>query len=148
MVGSTAISLQRAADVLATRHPGVSIVAQIAPPMGFNPIGPSADEVITKLQESGAQICFLALGASKQEIFAANAQRVLPHMGFISIGAGIDFLSGKQKRAPYFIRQIKLEWLWRLIADPKRLLSRYISCFRILPTAIYCAFRARRDIVN
>jgi N-acetylglucosaminyldiphosphoundecaprenol N-acetyl-beta-D-mannosaminyltransferase len=144
LLGSTEPALERAAAALVARHPGLDVAARIAPPMGFDPVGPDAADCIARLRASGAGLCFLALGAPKQEIFAAHAQAELPNMGFLSIGAGLDFLAGSQKRAPAIFRALALEWLWRLAGNPRRLFGRYAACFAILPTAIRSARRAGR----
>jgi N-acetylglucosaminyldiphosphoundecaprenol N-acetyl-beta-D-mannosaminyltransferase len=144
MVGSTEASLAGATRALETRYPGLEVSARIAPPMGFDPQGPGADEVIEQLRASGAGVCFLALGAPKQEVFAARAQTALPQMGFLSIGAGLDFLSGAQVRAPALARMLALEWFWRLLSNPGRLFLRYMACFAILPRAVRMARKARR----
>ena len=86
----------------------------------------------------------MALGAPKQEIFASRAQKELPQMGFLSIGAGLDFISGHQKRAPRLVRRFALEWLWRLALSPKRLIGRYLGCFAVLPGLTWAALKARR----
>ena len=65
-----------------------------------------ADEMIAEIGQSGARLVFLALGAPKQERFAARAAEMLPEVGFMSIGAGLDFISGEQKRAPLWVRKI------------------------------------------
>ena len=143
LFGSTDASLARAEAVLARRHPGLSVVARIAPPMGFDPAGPEASALIEALAASGARLCFLALGAPKQEIFAARAQVHLPQMGFLSIGAGLDFLSGHQTRAPAWVRILRAEWLWRLALDPRRLARRYGACLAILPGLTWTALRSR-----
>lgn len=143
LVGTTEASLRGAANMLSKRYPDITIVARIAPAMDFDPSGPSADALIEDLRASGAQLCFLALGAPKQEIFAARAQLELPKTGFISVGAGIDFLSGMQRRAPLWMQKTALEWFWRLAGNPRRLLFRYASCFLLLPTAIRSALSAR-----
>jgi exopolysaccharide biosynthesis WecB/TagA/CpsF family protein len=123
--------------------PGLQICAQIAPPMGFDPQSAAADDLIDRLIETKAQVCFLALGAPKQEIFAARAQSRAPGIGFISIGAGLDFIAGTQTRAPRWVRAIAAEWLWRLVHDPRRLAMRYAACFAILPGLTLAALRAR-----
>jgi exopolysaccharide biosynthesis WecB/TagA/CpsF family protein len=143
MLGSTEDSLARAAEELGARCPGLEVVARIAPPMGFDPAGPGADAAIETLRASGAGLCFLALGAPKQEIFAARAQDRLPQTGFLSIGAGLDFLSRQQTRAPSWMRALALEWLWRMAKDPRRLAGRYAACFAILPPAFRAARQAR-----
>jgi exopolysaccharide biosynthesis WecB/TagA/CpsF family protein len=109
--------------------------------MGFAPLGDQGAEVIEALEASGARLCFLALGAPKQEIFAARAHAELPHMGFVSIGAGLDFIAGHQRRAPLWVRRIAMEWLWRLLSDPRRMALRYMRCALILPGLAWRAWR-------
>lgn len=143
MLGSTAASLEAAEAALRARHPDLKTTARIAPAMGFRPDGPEADDAIADIKASGARLVFLALGAPKQEIFAVRAQEALPEVGFLSIGAGLDFLAGAQTRAPRLVRLLAAEWLWRLLSNPGRLARRYASCFAILPRAGLAAFRAR-----
>lgn len=144
-LGSTEESLDLAARALEARHPGLKVVARIAPPMGFDPTGPGVQPCLDRIAASGARLCLLALGAPKQEILAARAQQALPGVGFVSIGAGLDFLSGAQMRAPWLFRVLALEWLWRLGAQPVRLARRYAACFAILPRATARALRVRMD---
>lgn len=143
MVGSTEGSLRGAAEELARRHPGFATVEAVSPPMGFDPEGAEADAVIERVGKSGARICLVALGAPKQEIFAARASHALPEVGFLSVGAGLDFLAGAQRRAPVFVRRLAAEWLWRLATDPGRLAGRYVACAGSLPGLAVEALRAR-----
>lgn len=143
LFGSTQTSLEKAALALTAQYPGLRVVAKIAPPIGFIPDGPEADACIDEIKASGARICFLALGAPKQEIFAVRAYERLPDMGFLSIGAGLDFISGSQVRAPKFMRAIGAEWLWRLASNPRRLAGRYWACATIFPNLTWAALRAR-----
>lgn len=132
-VGATEETLARAGAALAARVPGLRIAARIAPARGFEPEGPEADRVIGELRVSGARLVLLALGAPKQEVFAARAAAALPGMGFASIGAGLDFLAGSQARAPLWMRRMAMEWLWRVLCEPRRLAGRYLGCALALP---------------
>ncbi|MDX1781765.1 MAG: WecB/TagA/CpsF family glycosyltransferase [Thalassovita sp.] len=133
LVGSTEDSLSRAAEVLRQETPGLDIAICIAPPFGLDPEGDDAREILGKVSDSGARFCFLALGAPKQERFAALGRQAAPQVGFASIGAGLDFLAGSQRRAPRWVRKLAMEWLWRLLSSPKRLTGRYARNFMILP---------------
>ena len=143
LLGSTEESLQAAADNLRQAHPGLQIPLIFAPPMGFDPEGEGADDAIKAIQESGARIVFVALGAPKQEVFAAYASTALNGVGFLSIGAGLDFISGHQRRAPAWVRAVAAEWLWRLLANPTRLARRYAACILVLPGVTLRALRQR-----
>lgn len=145
LFGATETALAAAETALCRDAPGLRVVARIAPPMGFVPTGPAADAAIAQIGASGARLCLLALGAPKQEIFAAHAAARLPQTGFMSIGAGLDFLAGTQTRAPRWVRRIAAEWLWRLARNPRRLAGRYAMCFAILPGQAASAIRSRRD---
>ncbi len=89
--------------------------------------------LVAALRRSGARLTFLALGAPRQEIFAARCRAALPGMGLVSVGAGLDFIAASQRRAPPWVRRIAMEWLWRVLTDPRRLTRRYASCAASLP---------------
>lgn len=143
LVGSTAPALKAAAAELRFRVPGLKIAAEIAPPMGFDPTGDDSRAILDDIAASGAGLTFIALGAPKQEAFAAYGRRILPSMGFASIGAGLDFLAGTQVRAPKWVRAIAMEWLWRMLSNPRRLFVRYMRCAYILPGQMRAAWRLR-----
>lgn len=143
VVGSTEAALRGAEEGLRAAVPGLRIAARIAPPMGFDPAGDAGAAVIAALGRSGARLCLLALGAPKQEIFAARARAALPQMGLASIGAGLDFIAGTQARAPRLVRRLALEWLWRMATQPRRLGPRYARCAALLPALVRDALRLR-----
>lgn len=145
LFGATDTSLALAAQGLEARHPGLKVVLRRAPPMGFDPDGALADDAIKAIEASGARLVFLALGAPKQERFAARALDQLPHVGFLSIGAGLDFISGAQQRAPRWVRALAAEWLWRMLSDPRRLAARYGECILALPGLTLRAVGARKN---
>jgi exopolysaccharide biosynthesis WecB/TagA/CpsF family protein len=133
LVGTTDASLRASAEALEAQVPGLRVTTRIAPPFGFDPQGGQADEILHRLETDGVGLCFIALGAPKQELFAARGRVTAPSIGFASIGAGLDFLSGSQVRAPRWVRAIQMEWLWRMLENPGRLFMRYMRCFAILP---------------
>lgn len=143
--GAQPEALEAAAAALSARHPGFDVVFHRAPAMGFDPQGPEALADIEAIGASGARLCLIALGAPKQEIFAARARATLPDMGFVSIGAGLDFIAGAQTRAPAWVQGLAAEWLWRLAGNPKRLAGRYAACLAVLPQMTWRALRIRRQ---
>lgn len=143
MIGSTEAALGDAARALLDAVPGLEIVCSHAPPMGFDPEGEAAAQLLRDLEASGAGLCFLALGAPKQEKLAARGRTLAPSVGFASVGAGLDFLGGHQRRAPALIRALALEWLWRAFTSPRRMIPRYAKCFAILPGLVAQAVAMR-----
>lgn len=133
LIGSNDNSLTRAAESMRARVPTLRIAMTHAPGFPFDPDGPEADDIIARIRQSGARLCFLALGAPRQERFAIRARDALGNTGFASIGAGLDFLSGHQRRAPVLVRRIKMEWAWRMLSNPRRLFLRYAKGFTIMP---------------
>ncbi|MCW1956519.1 MAG: WecB/TagA/CpsF family glycosyltransferase, partial [Roseobacter sp.] len=110
---------------------------------GFDPDSAGAADLLGALKASGAGLVFLALGAPKQEAFAARGRSLAPQLGFASIGAGLDFLSGAQSRAPRWVQALAMEWAWRAAQAPARLVPRYLRCFAILPRLLRAAIALR-----
>ncbi|MDP2085652.1 MAG: WecB/TagA/CpsF family glycosyltransferase [Gemmobacter sp.] len=144
LVGSTEAALAGAAARLQAEVPGLRVALTLAPPMGFDPEGPAAADVLAQVADSGARLCLLALGAPKQEQLAARGRVLAPGVGFASVGAGVDFLAGTQVRAPVWVRRIAMEWAWRMLSNPRRLAGRYAACAAILPGQAAQALALRR----
>ena len=82
--------------------------------------------VISMINQSGADILLVAMGAPRQEVWiAANRERLAPKVA-VGVGGLFDFFSGRVWRAPAAMRQTGMEWVWRLIQEPNRLWRRYI----------------------
>lgn len=133
LYGTSPDVLARAAVTL-RRHAGLDLIiaGTESPERGFEPDGVNADAALNRIEASGAKICLVALGAPKQELFAAKAVERGTKVGFVCIGAGLDFLSGAQTRAPRVMQRYGLEWLWRLALSPRRLVSRYFRCAMLM----------------
>lgn len=143
MVGSTEETLAQAATLLEAEVPGLQVVLCHAPPMGFDPTGPEARAVLAELTARDVGLCLVALGAPKQETFAALGREQSPTVGFASIGAGLDFITGRQRRAPRWLRALAMEWLWRGLSAPRRMVPRYAACAAVLPGLAVQAIRQR-----
>ena len=82
--------------------------------------------VIEDINESGADIVIVALGVPMQELWIDRHADRLKAPICLGVGAALDFLAGNVMRAPKPVRQIKMEWMWRLAMEPRRLFGRYI----------------------
>ena len=83
-------------------------------------------DIIAAINDSGAQILFVALGVPMQELWIARHADSLKVPIVLGVGALFDFYSGAVPRAPLWMRQWGLEWLYRLMLEPKRLFRRYV----------------------
>lgn len=110
----------------------ILIAGMEAPPQGFDPESPAADDCMDRISSSGASLCLVMLGAPKQEVFAARAVERGVRCGFVCVGAAADFIAGRQVRAPGMLQKSGLEWAWRLAQDPRRLGMRYARCAWLL----------------
>ncbi len=124
-LGSTPRTLARAEQKLRHHLPGLRVMLRLSPPHGFDPTGELARAMLARLDESGARLCVLALGAPKQELLAARGVAAGVRCGFLCFGAALDFIAGTQRRAPVWMRRAGVEWLWRMITNPRRLARRY-----------------------
>lgn len=121
-----------ATDLVERSNNTLDIAGTWSPSNRFDPEGPEADEAIARIAKSGARICFVALGAPKQEVFAARAVSKGVRCAFICVGAAVDFVARTQVRAPEFMQRHGLEWAWRLSTNPRRLGARYAKCALVL----------------
>ena len=110
----------------------LEIAGAEAPPYGFDPAGKEAQACMDRIAASGARLCFVLLGAPKQEVFSAAAVERGVACGFVCLGASADFIAGHQVRAPRAMQSAGLEWAWRLASNPRRLGLRYARCAMLL----------------
>lgn len=124
LYGSTREVLAALEQNLCTAFPALRIAGSISPP--FRPLTPREDqEVVEAMNCSGAGVVFVGLGCPRQEMWMAEHRgRVRAVM--IGGGAAFDFHAGTLKRAPLWMRQTGLEWLHRLVSEPRRLWKRYL----------------------
>jgi exopolysaccharide biosynthesis WecB/TagA/CpsF family protein len=103
------------------------VVGAHSPSFGFEENEQECLEIVEKIKKSGATVLAVGVGAPKQEKWIYKYKAYLPSIKiFLAIGATIDFEAGNKRRAPKWITEIGLEWLHRLLSEPKRLWRRYL----------------------
>jgi N-acetylglucosaminyldiphosphoundecaprenol N-acetyl-beta-D-mannosaminyltransferase len=123
LYGGTPELLEVLVRVLRKRYPGVRVVCQIAPP--FRPLRPEEDEAVTReIVASGARILFVGIGCPKQERWMVAHKGRIPAV-MLGVGAAFDFHTGRVRQAPHWMQVAGLEWVFRLLMDPRRLWRRY-----------------------
>lgn len=109
-------------EKLKEQYPNLEIVYAVSPP--YREL--SVEEkraALTEMNDSGAHIMFIGLGNPKQELWIDEHYQHCDSV-LIGVGAAFDFISGTKKRAPYIMRRMGLEWLHRLVLEPKRMWRR------------------------
>ena len=110
---------------LCDRFPGLDVVGAYSPP--FRTLTEQEDEEIMEaINSSGADVVWVGLGMPKQDYWVAEHVAKLDRCVLIAVGAAFDFHSGRKKQAPLWIQRSGLEWLFRLLSEPKRLWRRYL----------------------
>lgn len=111
---------------LRRKLPGVEFV-QHCPPMGLLHDAAARRRAAEFIAEAKARFAFIAVGSPQQELIAAEVRTIAGATGTaLCVGASLDFLTGRQKRAPRFAQRLGLEWAHRLLSNPKRMWRRYL----------------------
>lgn len=125
LFGSTPETLKRLGERLLMSIPGLEISGAQA--SRFRAASPSErDEDIETILRSGASVVFVGLGCPRQEIWTYE-NRVDLSMPVLGVGAAFDYHAGFLRRAPHWMRRTGLEWVYRLVQEPRRLARRYFS---------------------
>lgn len=114
-----------AARNLMKKYPGLNIVGTYSPPFGFEKNEQEMNKIKTQIQDVHPDILIVGLGCPKQEKFMHYHCKELGVPISFGLGASIDFEAGNIKRAPKWMSNHGLEWLYRFSKEPKRLFKRY-----------------------
>jgi N-acetylglucosaminyldiphosphoundecaprenol N-acetyl-beta-D-mannosaminyltransferase len=125
-LGGTPGTAEKAVEILLARHPSLKIAGMYCPPYGFEKDPAANDATIAAVNAARPDICFVALGSPKQELWMLNNYTRLGVPICVGVGAAFDMLSGRIRRAPEWLQNAGLEWLWRLSQEPRRLWRRYL----------------------
>jgi N-acetylglucosaminyldiphosphoundecaprenol N-acetyl-beta-D-mannosaminyltransferase len=101
--------------------------------------------VIDRMAAARPHLVFVAFGAPKQELFIRRALPSIRPAVAVGVGAGFDFIAGKMRRAPRWMSQSGLEWLFRLAQEPRRLAKRYLVEDPKFVSILYRTLRAPKD---
>lgn len=121
--GSTEETLDKLREKLIEKYPGIQISGMYSPP--FRVLSEEEDDaVVQMINDTHADFVWVGLGAPKQERWMANHKGKIKGL-MVGVGAGFDYYADNIKRAPQWMQKCSLEWLYRLMQDPKRLFKRY-----------------------
>lgn len=125
-VGSSPAVLEEATRRLTTRFPGLQVVGHDSPRVDMQAEPATRRPTWERVRDARPHLVLVALGSPKGELWAHEAQAELAPAVVVGVGAGLDFIAGVARRAPAWISRIGLEWLYRLLHEPRRLWRRYL----------------------
>lgn len=126
LLGAAEGVADKAAKNLMDKYKGLNIVGTYSPPFGFEKDKVELKKIERQIQEVHPDILIVGLGCSKQEKYMYHHCKELDVPISFGLGASIDFEAGNIKRAPRWMSEHGLEWLYRITQDPKRLAKRYL----------------------
>lgn len=137
LLGSTPEVLANLEHNLRARFPGIELIGSAGP------FGDQAalDAVVPQIRETDPHVVWCALGAPKQELWMSRNASALAPAVVLGVGAAFDFHAGTKKRAPGWMQRSGLEWLSRLVTEPRRLWSRYLTT-----NTAFCVLVAREGL--
>lgn len=125
LYGSTPETLSLLQEKILDMAPAANVVGVHSPPFRELTAQEHAEE-LEEIRASGADIVWVGLGMPKQELWMHRVKEDLPGIAVLGVGAAFDFIAGTVKQAPGWMQRAGLEWLYRLIQEPRRLWRRYI----------------------
>lgn len=117
--------LRRLRENLEKDYPGIKIVGMYSPP--FRPLTEEEDkQVCDEINSSHPDFLWVGIGAPKQEMWMKEHQEKIKGTVMFGVGAGFNFFAGTLDKAPEWMEKASLEWMFRLVKEPKRLWKRYV----------------------
>ncbi|MFT4900743.1 MAG: N-acetylglucosaminyldiphosphoundecaprenol N-acetyl-beta-D-mannosaminyltransferase [Lentimonas sp.] len=143
-LGSDSHTLGNARAILSQEYPRMNLCGTFSPPIGSVESWPN-EAMVEAIQAAQPDLLLVAVGCPKQELWISKYYQDLGVPLSIGIGASLDFVCGTQRRAPRWIQQVGMEWMWRLLNNPKRMLKRYAFDFYYLLLLVYRQWQCLRQ---
>jgi len=123
---------------------GIEVVGTASPRIRIDGSPDDTAEALEGIRAARPDLLLLAFGAPKQEIWAYRHREALGRVVTVGVGASLDFIAGTLRRAPRWMSRIGLEWLFRLLSEPRRLWKRYLIDDPWFAVVVWRTWRARR----
>lgn len=126
LLGGDGDTAARTASILSREYPGLEIAGHSSPMLPTEPTDEVTAPIVEALRKARADLVLVALGSPKQEWLIRKLRVGLPQAWFVGVGASFSFLTGHIPRAPAWMQRSGLEWLHRVLTEPRRLSKRYL----------------------
>src|SRR5262245_48518287 len=144
LLGAAPGVADRAAENIRRSWPAVEVVGTYGPPLGFEKDEAENAAILHRIASAQPDVLVLGLGTPKQELWVHKLRDAIDAKVALCVGATIDFLAGERSRAPIWMREAGLEWLYRVAFEPRRLASRYAKDAWIFPRLLAREWWRRR----
>jgi N-acetylglucosaminyldiphosphoundecaprenol N-acetyl-beta-D-mannosaminyltransferase len=140
---------EKARKVLEEKYPGLAWVSGTSPWVASPPTESDITSILAELSARKTDILLVGLGSPKQEQLIRALRPHLPSTWMIGVGISFSFVAGDVKRAPTWMRRAGIEWIHRMLQEPRRLAKRYLLhdlpfALRLFPHALVARFRQRQ----
>jgi N-acetylglucosaminyldiphosphoundecaprenol N-acetyl-beta-D-mannosaminyltransferase len=126
LLGGDEGAAEQAAARLVEASPGLRVAGVLSPPFGFDRDPAELERTIEAVRAARPDVVYVALGFPKQERLIAVLRERLPGAWFVGVGISFSFAAGMVQRAPVWMQRLGLEWVHRLVQEPRRLAGRYL----------------------
>lgn len=123
----------------------VEVVGAVSPEFGFDKKPELCSQYAQQISASCPDVLLVGLGAPKQELFVCQQRHTLRAGVALCIGATLDFLAGEKSRAPLWVQRLGLEWCYRMLQEPRRLVKRYAYDAWVFPRILLREYWYRRS---
>ncbi len=137
LLGAAPGIADQAARNVERRWPWIRVCGTFSPAQGFEQDPEENRRILALIDRCHADVVIVGLGAPKQETWVCEHAHVLKASVVLCLGAAIDFLAGHKRRAPHWMRRVGLEWMHRMMTEPRRLAGRYIRDAWIFPRLLW-----------
>lgn len=126
LLGGDEGTAEAAGHILQQKYPGLRLAGTYCPPRGFENNPDEMRAMAAAMRTSAADVVYVALGSPKQEQLIRRIRDELPGAWWMGVGISLSFICGRVKRAPVWVQKLGLEWLHRMVQEPRRLARRYL----------------------
>jgi exopolysaccharide biosynthesis WecB/TagA/CpsF family protein len=141
LLGAAPGVADRAAANIQRQWPNVAVVGTYSPPLGFERDEDENRRIIEMVNSAVPDVLIVGLGAPKQELWTHRHFQQINASAALCVGATIDFLAGEKRRAPRWMQKLGLEWLFRCLSEPRRLIGRYARDAWLFPRLVWSEWR-------
>jgi len=150
LLGGNVGAAEGAAAQLVRQYPSLRVVGTACPEHGFEQDPRRMKELVDAVCDSDARLVLVGLGFPKQERMIRELRRLHPAAWYVGVGISFSFVTGELRRAPRWMQRAGLEWVHRMVQEPRRLTHRYVwqdlpFAARLLAVALRCRVAGRRS---